>query len=276
MEMNEQTEQEEKPLLSHINELMHRMRTVLIVLAVAFFVFFAFGVVTVRVAGYLLPVPYPSIYHSISDSAIKLFIYSELPAGLKLININPFDPLFASFYVSFYLSLFIAVPVIVMELWGFVSPGLYRHERSLLKYVVAPAFALFAAGSAFAYFIIIPFMMRFILLYTQVLGVEPTLSLKAFINTVVSLMMVTGIAFEYPLVMSMLTYLKVIAARTWKKSWKWGILAAFVIAWMISPGTTGGIIESIIGLILTGLYFVGVAVAYSIESRRNKNKMEYT
>ncbi|MEM3242319.1 MAG: twin-arginine translocase subunit TatC, partial [Conexivisphaerales archaeon] len=196
------------------------------------------------------------------------------PTGLKLININPFDPLFASFYVSFYLSLFIAVPVTVMEIWRFVSPGLYRHERSMLKYVIAPAFGLFAAGSAFAYFIIIPFMMRFVLLYTQMLGVEPTLSLKAFINTVVSLMMVTGIAFEYPLVMSMLTYLKVVAARTWKKSWKWGILAAFIIAWIISPGTTGGVIETIIGLILTGLYFVGLAASYTIEKRRQVGPAE--
>ncbi|MGC8661203.1 MAG: twin-arginine translocase subunit TatC [Nitrososphaeria archaeon] len=263
-----QLKEAEKPLLSHINELLHRMRTVLIVLAVAFFVFFAFGITTVKVAGYLVPMPYPSIYHSISDNAIKLFIYSELPSGLKLININPFDPLFASFYVSFYLSLFIAVPVIVREIWGFVAPGLYRHERNLLRYVIAPAFGLFVAGSAFAYFVIIPFMMRFILLYTQVLGVEPTLSLRAFINTVISLMMVTGIAFEYPLVMSMLTYLKAVAAKTWKKSWKWGILGAFVIAWMISPGTTGGVIETIIGLILTGLYFVGVAASYTIEKRR--------
>lgn len=258
----------EKPLLSHINELMRRLRTVLIVLVITFFVFFAFGVTDVKIAGYLLPLPYPSIYHSISDTVIKLFISYELPSGLKLININPFDPLFASFYVSFYLSLFIAVPVIVRELWGFVAPGLYRHERRLIKYTVAPAFGLFAAGSAFAYFIIIPFMMKFILLYTQVLGVEPTLSLKSFINTVVSLMMVTGIAFEYPLVMSMLTYLKVIAARTWKSSWKWGVLGAFVIAWMISPGTTGGVIETIIGLILSGLYFVGVAASYTIERRR--------
>ena len=193
-----QLKEAEKPLLSRINELLHRMRTVLIVLAVAFFVFFAFGITTVNVAGYLVPMPYPSIYHSISDNAIKLFIYSELPSGLKLININPFDPLFASFY----LSLFIAVPVIVREIWGFVAPGLYRHERNLLRYVIAPAFGLFVAGSAFAYFVIIPFMMRFILLYTQVLGVEPTLSLRAFINTVISLMIVTGIAFEYPLVMS--------------------------------------------------------------------------
>lgn len=268
----ERTEVQEthKPLLSHITELMRRLRTVVIVLAVAFFVFFAFGVTTVRFAGYAVPVPYPSIYNSISDNTIRFFISHELPSGLKLININPFDPLFASFYASFYLSLFITVPVIAKEVWGFVSPGLYRHERKLLKYTVIPAFILFAAGSAFAYFIIVPFMMRFVLIYTQMLGVEPTLSLRAFVNTVISLMMVTGIAFEYPLVMSILTYVGVVAAQSWKRNWRWGILGAFVMAWMISPGTTGGVIETTIGLILSGLYFVGVAASYTIQKRRSK------
>jgi len=268
----ERTELEEtpKPLLSHITELMHRLRTVAIVLAITFLVFFALGVTTVRFAGYIVPVPYPSIYNSISDNTIRFFINHELPSGLKLININPFDPLFGSFYASFYLSLFITVPVIVKEIWGFVSPGLYRHERRLLRYTVLPAFALFAAGSAFAYFIIVPFMMKFVLIYTQMLGVEPTLSLRAFVNTVISLMMVTGIAFEYPLVMSILTYIGVVAAQSWKRNWRWGILGAFIIAWMISPGTTGGVIETVIGLILSGLYFVGVAVSYTIQRKKSE------
>jgi len=161
------------------------------------------------------------------------------------------------------------------ELWEFVAPGLYSHEKRIIKYIMAPAFALFAAGSAFAYFIIVPFMMRFIVLYTQVLGVEQTLSLKSFINTVVSLMLVSGLAFEYPLTMSMLTYVRVIAARTWKSGWRWGVLGAFVIAWMISPGTTGGVIETTIGLILSGLYFVGVATSYAIERRRKQPRTTY-
>ncbi len=266
MELNE--EEEKRPLLSHINELLHRARTILVALAVAFFFFFAFGFKLERIYGYTVPVPYPSIYNSISDYAIRAFIYNELPKGLVLININPFDPLFASFYVSFFLSLFIVMPLLVWEVWGFVAPGLYRHEKKLIKYIVGPAFGLFAAGSAFAYVIIVPFMMKFVLIYTRALGVEPTISLKAFINTVVSLTMVTGVAFEYPLVMSMLTYLGVVAAKTWKSGWRWGVLGAFIIAWIISPGTTGGVIETTIGLILSGLYFVGVAVAYVIEKRR--------
>jgi len=153
---------------------------------------------------------------------IRAFIYNELPPGLHLININPFDPLFASFYASFLLSLFVAIPMAVRELWAFVSPGLYKHEKDMIKYAMLPALTLFASGAAFAYFIIVPFMMKFVLYYTRVLGVEPTLSLKAFVNTVVSLTMATGVAFEYPLVMGALTFLGVVGARTWRRNWEVG------------------------------------------------------
>ncbi|WP_420811071.1 twin-arginine translocase subunit TatC [Conexivisphaera calida] len=267
--------QERRPLLSHINELLRRLRRILITLGATFFVAFAFGVENVHLYGYTIPVPYPSIYHSIADYVIRAFIQDELPPGLHLININPFDPLFAAFYVSFLISLVVAVPVAVRELWAFVAPGLYRHERDMAKYALIPSFLLFVSGASFAYFIIVPFMMKFVLYYTQVLGVEPTISLKAFVNTVVSLTLATGVAFEYPLVMGALTFLGVVGARTWRRNWRWGVLGAFVIAWIISPGTTGGIIETTIGVILSVLYFIGVFAAYWIERRRGHPTRSY-
>ncbi|MGC9016133.1 MAG: twin-arginine translocase subunit TatC [Conexivisphaera sp.] len=274
-EAKAEAEQERRPLLSHINELLRRLRRILIALGATFFIVAAFGVRPVTLYGLTIPVPYPSLYNSIANYVIGAFIRDELPPGLRLININPFDPLFASLYVSFLLSLFVAVPIAVRELWAFVAPGLYRHERDMVKYALAPAFVLFASGAAFAYFIIVPFMMKFVLYYTRVLGVEPTISLRAFVNTVVSLTLATGLAFEYPLVMGALTYLGIVGARTWRRNWRWGVLGAFIIAWIISPGTTGGIMETVIGLTLSALYFVGVAAAHWIERRRMRSTRSY-
>ncbi|MCY0874339.1 MAG: twin-arginine translocase subunit TatC [Acidianus infernus] len=271
--MTERTElrkDEEKPLLSHIAELAMRLRRGLISLFLAFIIFFAFGYTTINIDGYTIPILYPSLFHSLADSLMLFFIHHELPEGMKLLNLNPFDPLYASAYTSFYLALFISLPIIFRELWGFVSPGLYEHEKKLVKYIVFPAVLLFVSGSLFAYFIIVPLMMKFVVLYTTALGVEPTLSLRAFVSTVISLMMVTGIAFEYPLVMASLTYIGMVKADSWRKNWRWGVLGAFIIAWIISPGTTGGIIEIIIGVILSALYFVGVASAKIIEKRRSE------
>ena len=265
-------ESNERPLVSHLTELLRRMRTVLIVLVSAFFISFAFGIRTVRFLGYAFPILYPSIYSSLSVYVIKEFIFSEVPKGMILINVNTFDPLFTSFYVSFFLSLFITVPVSVYEVWAFVAPGLYKHEKKLIKLAIIPASLLFVAGASFAYFIIVPFLLRFVLIYARVLGILPTLSVRSFVNTVISLMAATGIAFEYPMVMAVLTFIGVVKAKSWRNGWRWGIIAAFVIAWIISPGTTGGIIETTIGLILSALYFVGVLIAYGIERRNAKSR----
>lgn len=81
--------QERRPLLSHINELVRRLRRILIALGAAFFFAFAFGVKGVQFHGYTIPIPYPSIYHSIAYYVIRAFVQNELPPGLHLININP-------------------------------------------------------------------------------------------------------------------------------------------------------------------------------------------
>ncbi|QKR00575.1 twin-arginine translocase subunit TatC [Metallosphaera tengchongensis] len=258
----------ERPLLEHLNELIYRARRALISLVSAFVIFFFFGIKEVSFNGFNFPILYPNLFNSISSYFIRLFIHTELPPQLKLLNLNPFDTLFSAAYVSFFLSLFIAMPIIIHEIWGFVSPGLYENEKKMAKSLILPAFVLFAAGSSFAYFIIIPVMMKFVLLYTTSLGVEPTLSLRAFINTVMSLMLTVGLGFEYPLIMTMLTMAGVVKAESWRRNWRYGVLGAFIIAWFISPGTTGGVIETTIGVTLSTLYFVGVASSYLAQKRR--------
>ncbi|MBW9141543.1 MAG: twin-arginine translocase subunit TatC [Candidatus Aramenus sp.] len=267
----EQIKDQERPLLDHLRELALRLRRALIVLVVIFVFLFAFDFTFVKVYGFTLPVIYPNLFHSISSRLIVFFIHHELPKGLELININPFDTIYASAYISFFFALLVSIPVIFYELWGFIAPGLYENEKKVIKNFVLPAFVLFLAGSSFAYFIIIPFMMKFILIFTQSLGVEPTLGLKSFISTLVTLMLATGLAFEFPLVMISLTYVGLVKAETWQRNWRWGVMGSFIIAWMISPGTTGGIIETTIGIILSTLFFIGVGVSKVVERRRNQN-----
>ncbi len=267
----EQVKDQERPLLDHIKELALRLRRALIVLTVIFVLLFAFDFTFIKVYGFVLPVLYPNLFHSISTRLIVFFIHHELPKGLELININPFDTLYASAYISFFFALMISIPVIFYEIWGFIAPGLYENEKRVIKNLVIPAFVLFLAGSSFAYFIIIPFMMKFVLLFTHSLGVQPTLGLRAFISTVTTLMLATGLAFEFPLVMITLTYVGLVRADTWLRNWRWGVMGSFIIAWLISPGTTGGIIETVIGLILSSLFFAGVLVSKVVERRRGQN-----
>lgn len=233
-------------LLSHLAELTRRLRRALLAVALAFIFSFAFGVRMVKVGGDpLLPVPYPSIDHSISTMLVSRFVESLLPPSqVKLISIGVFDPLYASIEVSLLLSAAVALPVVMWELWGgFVAPGLYPHERKAVKAAIIPSIALFAAGGAlFAYAVIVPTMLKFFLLFDESLGVEPTLSIKSFIGTVVSFMAAMGIGFQLPLVMAGLTKVGgAVSAEAWRRNWRWGgVLASFVFALIVSPGATGG------------------------------------
>lgn len=259
---------QERPLLEHIRELAYRLRRALIAIFVSFFVLFTFSPTIIYVNGFPIPIIYPDLFRSFSTLLIIWFIHSQLPPGMHLINVSPFDTIYVSAYISLFFGLVISLPFVLRELWAFIAPGLYDNEKRLIRNLVLPSFGLFLAGASFAYFIIIPLMLRFVMYYTEALGVEPTLALRAFIEIVINLMLATGLAFEFPVVMGALTYLGLVKAETWKKYWRWGIMVSFIIAYIISPGTGGGIMETIIGLTLSALYFSGYFASKIIEKRR--------
>ncbi|QIW23462.1 twin-arginine translocase subunit TatC [Sulfolobus sp. S-194] len=274
MSIQKPSTDKEAPLIEHLKELGLRIRNMLIYLAIFFFIYFAFGISTIKVDSFTLPILYPSIYNSIAIQFTNVFLDREKPSGLHLITLNPFDPLYSSMYVSLLLAIVSAFPLIFREFWAFVAPGLYEHEKRTIRKVLLPATSLFIAGASFAYFIIIPFMMLFVYKLDLSLGVEPTLSLRAYVSTIVTLMIAVGASFEFPLVMTSLTQLGLVKAQTWRQNWRWGVLVSFIIAWIISPGTTGGVIETTIAVTLSSLYFIGVIVSSIIEKRNTKNKNE--
>ena len=272
MSVQKSTTDKEAPLIEHLRELALRIKNIVIYLAIFFVIYFLFGISFVKVGSYTIPILYPTLYHSIAIQAVNLFLDREKPAGLHLITLNPFDPLYSAMYVSFLLALITSFPLVFREIWAFIAPGLYEHEKKLIKKVLMPATALFVAGASFAYFIIIPFMMLFVYRLDLDLGVEPTLSLRSFVSTIVTLMIAVGGSFEFPLVMVSLTQLGLVKAKTWRENWRWGVLVSFIIAWIVSPGTTGGLIETTIAVTLSSLYFVGVIVSSIVEKRSSKKE----
>ena len=84
-------------------------------------------------------------------------------------------------------------------------------------------------------------------------------------STVLSFVIMLGLSFEYPIVIVALTYIGFADYKTWLKYWRYAVALSFIIALIISPGATGGIIETIIGLTLSGLYFLGVLISKYIK-----------
>ena len=272
MEKATTVQDKEAPLIEHLRELALRIRNVVLGLMITTGVYFFVGFRIAEINGILLPVPELSLYHSIASEFMRAFISYGLGGNLRLITLNPFDPLYAGLVTALFLALLTNLPLMLYEFWAFVSPGLYEHEKRLFKITVVPAFLLFLAGAAFAYFVIVPVMMYFTYEYDVQLGVEPTLSLRSYIDTVMKLMGGVGLAFETPLVMTGLTYLGLVKAESWSKNWRFGVAGAWIIAWIISPGTTGGLIETTIGVTLSALYFAGVLASKHVEKRAKKAK----
>lgn len=275
------------PLYAHLQELIARLRRIILSVFIFLAVFFILGPGNVHVPRTVLaipligrivitsiPVPVPSFIDSFSNVIVRYLIFTELPRGLTVINVGAFDSVYSSLQVSFLFSVIVSMPVILTQLWKFISPALYDKERLHIRWVIAPAVALFISGVLFAYFIVIPVLMYVVKLYIQSLGVQSYLSIKSFITIMVGFMLAFGLSFEMPIIMVSLTRFGFVESEVWRKNWRYGILASFIIALLLSPGVTGGLIETVIGLTLSALYMVGALLSSRMENRKPRAQDE--
>ncbi len=275
------------PLLDHLQELASRMKRIVITLLIftAFFMFFGPSYVPVSrtrvviplIGAYVvtrIPIVVPSFLNSFSTLALRYFISHEIPKGITVLNVSVFDPILSSMEVSLLFSVAVSMPVILVELWKFIAPALYGHEKKQLKWMIIPAILLFIAGASFAYFLVIPILLDVVKLYMISLGIQKTLSFRSVVTLIVGFLFTFGLAFELPVVMVTLTKFNFVGADVWKENWRMGILASFIIALLISPGVTGGLIETVIGLTLSCLYFAGLFASQHVSQRNTVTQQD--
>ncbi len=273
------------PLYAHLQELLMRLRRVVASIFIFLAVFFIFGpgyisvtpaTINIPLLGSVVitrvPIIVPSFIDSFSNVIVRYLIFSELPKGLTVINVGAFDSVYSSLQVSFFLSVVVSMPVILTQLWKFISPGLYERERKHIRWVIVPALLLFISGALFAYLIVIPVLMYVVKLYILSLGVQSYLSIKSFVTIIVGFMLAFGASFEMPIVMVTLTRFGFVGSKVWLENWRYGILASFIIALLLSPGVTGGLIETVIGLTLSGLYMVGALLSSRFETEKEASE----
>ncbi|MEM3186082.1 MAG: twin-arginine translocase subunit TatC [Conexivisphaerales archaeon] len=254
--------------MEHLSELVRRILTALAVFFIFFFLFFAFKPVWVDIGLIRLLYPYPSLFDSFAVQFFNLIKRSLLPPEMILINVNSFDTLVAVIYVAMSFALIFSLPVWIYELAVFVAPALYQNEKRILRLLLIPSTLLFVAGAMFAYYVVLPILFRFLYYLTIYTGVEPTISVRTFVSVVISYTIALGLSFELPMVMLGLTYIGVVGYKAWIKNWRYAVVVAFFIALLISPGATGGLMETTIGLTLSALYFVGALLSRHFTGRQ--------
>lgn len=208
------SEQQSLPLISHLLELRDRLLKVIVVVLVLFLslVYFA-----------------NDIYQYL---AIPLT--THLPENSSMIATGVATPFFTPIKLTIVLSVFIAIPVILYQLWAFIAPGLYKHERRLIAPLVVSSALLFYLGMAFAYYVVFPLAFSFFT-STAPDGVTIATDISNYLDFVLKLFFAFGLAFEIPVVTLVLCWTGATTPSSLKAKRPYIVVAAFVIGMLLTP-----------------------------------------
>lgn len=143
------------------------------------------------------------IYQVVSAPLIK-----QMPLGATMIATDVASPFFTPIKLTFWVSLIASAPVILYQVWAFVAPALYKHERKLVIPLLVSSSLLFYIGMAFAYFVVFPLAFGF-LTHTAPEGVQVSTDIASYLSFVMALFMAFGVAFEVPVAIVLLCWVGV-------------------------------------------------------------------
>jgi sec-independent protein translocase protein TatC len=241
-------EDEEQPFVSHLVELRDRLLRIVLVVIVIFLVLTPFANwLFTQLAGPLT---------------------AHLPEGSSMVAIDVASPFFTPFKLALVLSIFIAMPFILYQIWAFVAPGLYLHERRRVVPLLVSSTALFYIGAAFAYFVVFPLVFGF-LTHTAPAGVEVMTDISRYLDFVLTMFFAFGIAFEVPVAVVLLMWTGVVQPQSLKDKRAYVIVGAFVIGMMLTPPDI--ISQTLLALPMWLLFEVGVFLGERFGPRREED-----
>lgn len=169
-------------------------------------------------------------------SYIAAPVRQALPEGSSLVFITATEPFFTYIKIGALAGLLVALPVILWQIWGFVAPGLYRHEKRFAVPFVLASFLCFAAGTYFGFFFVFPNVFTFLIKFGTGAGdVEAMLSMGAYLSISTKLLFAFGMVFELPIIMFFLGRMGVVDHLWLKKNRKYALLFAFVLGAILTP-----------------------------------------
>jgi sec-independent protein translocase protein TatC len=255
--------------IDHLNELRIRFLRI-IVFAISIVIFSSvFGIQLITVNNYTFYFIYPAIYNNIASQIILFLSHNLVPSGVKLIQTAPGQSLFAQIYVSILLSITCSIPMIVNEIFGFVSPAISTGTKktSLFKFIFPVTF-LFVGGITFSFLIAIPIMLTFLYQYGQSLGILSFLSINEFIGFVLQFFIAFGVSFQLPLIMYILSLTGLLDNRFWIKNFKYALILIVIFGAFITPDGSG-LTMWFISIPMLFLYLLGILLI-KLKIRKDK------
>ena len=196
------------------------------------------------------------------------FLLDTIPVESVYFN-APTEAFMIRLKLSFILGFLVAFPFILFKFWSFVSPGLFSREKRIVFPLIFFATALFYLGVLFAYWVLVPIVLEFLVKFgTEML--QPLLSIGKYFAFVARLCFAFGIVFQLPLVIVFLTSIGAISARALLRQWRWAILVIFVTAAVLTPPDPASQLLMAVPLVL--LFLVSVLLSLVIERKRNRSR----
>ncbi len=171
-----------------------------------------------------------------------------------------------------YLGIVMASPIVLYQVWLFVAPALYKHERSAVTGFMFSTVFLFLSGIAFGYFVTLPYMLKFLVNFQGNAGpIAPMITVNEYFDLVLMVLLGLGLVFELPILIFFLSLFGIVTPKFLWHNFRYAILIISVVAAIITPSPDAGTMLVFMAP-MVGLYFVGIAVSASVVRRKRKRE----
>jgi sec-independent protein translocase protein TatC len=216
---------------------------------------------------------YYPYYNPFGNVAIQLTKFMEntlLPTEVSLIQTAPGQAFFSQVYIAILLSILLSMPLIIREMYAYISPAFGKSIKSVLTVkTFAPTILLFVIGVIFSYVFVIPFILNFLYTYGESIGVATFFNINEFFPFVLQLLLAFGLSFELPAIMYALSLTGVVNAAFWKKNFRYAVIIFVIFGAIITPDG-GGISMWLVVAPMLLLYLAGLMVVRRSESENNR------
>ena len=253
----QQLEASKAPLMEHLKELRQRLLISVGALLVGFFIAFAFA---------------EHIYTFLAAPLVGS--WGEADETRRMIFTAPHEAFFTYVKVAFFTSFCFTFPLIAGQIWMFVAPGLYNHEKqAFLPFLLATPF-LFTLGAAFVYYLVMPVALTFFLGFEQTgadgMAIQMEAKVSEYLSFVMTLIFAFGLCFELPVLLTLLVKVGIASAQGLRDKRRYAILIAFVAAAILTPPDPLSQIGLAVPIIL--LYEISIWCSVLIEKNRDKRE----
>jgi sec-independent protein translocase protein TatC len=184
-------------------------------------------------------------------------LYFTSPAGYMGLVIN----------LGLYLGVVLAMPFVLYQIWLFVAPGLYKHERNAVAGFIFSSMVLFLAGIAFGYFVMLPQTLGFLIRFATDGPVKPLISINEYFDLILIVLVGLGVIFELPVLIFILSLFGIVTPKFLLKNFRYAMLIITVVAAVVTP-TPDATTMLVFMAPMIVLYFLGVFVSYVVLRRK--------